>query len=240
MQQREPPATINSYNAFSNQFFLHNEHIEHPLPLFPQRVCANPAGGPETTTSSSLASSIVIQASTVQPQATSLFLLPTSSQSHIVNSTVYSTAKISIMNTPLIEARDTNTPTYSPHYLHTESFLSPVIETSAQTSFPLSMTVTVTPSNVPVDNGTTDSGSRMGALYATITVCIVFAIVIIALAVIIIFQSRRKLGGMLRSSKNGSKGNHGESWCMHFNSNKSRIMYKTFSLKTDYQGSTYI
>ena len=36
MQQREPPATINSYNAFSNQMGLLNEHIEHPLPSSPQ------------------------------------------------------------------------------------------------------------------------------------------------------------------------------------------------------------
>ena len=36
MQKRGPPATINSYNAFSNQMVLHNEHIEHPLPSSPQ------------------------------------------------------------------------------------------------------------------------------------------------------------------------------------------------------------
>jgi len=36
MQQREPPATINSYDAFSNQMGLHDEHIEHHLPSTPQ------------------------------------------------------------------------------------------------------------------------------------------------------------------------------------------------------------
>jgi len=36
MQQREPPATINSYDAFNNHIGLHNEHIEHPLPSTPQ------------------------------------------------------------------------------------------------------------------------------------------------------------------------------------------------------------
>jgi len=36
MLQREPPATINSYNAFNNHIGLHNEHIEHPLASSPQ------------------------------------------------------------------------------------------------------------------------------------------------------------------------------------------------------------
>jgi len=36
MLQREPPATINSYDAFSNQMGLLNEHIEHLLPSTPQ------------------------------------------------------------------------------------------------------------------------------------------------------------------------------------------------------------
>ena len=36
MQQREPPATINSYNVLSNQMDLHKEHIKHPLTLPPQ------------------------------------------------------------------------------------------------------------------------------------------------------------------------------------------------------------
>jgi len=38
MQQREPPATINSYDAFRNQMGLHDEHIEHPLPSPPQAM----------------------------------------------------------------------------------------------------------------------------------------------------------------------------------------------------------
>jgi len=36
MQQRETPATINSYDVFSNQMGLHSEHIKHPLPSSPQ------------------------------------------------------------------------------------------------------------------------------------------------------------------------------------------------------------
>jgi len=36
MLQQEPPATINAYNAFSNQMDLHNEHIDHSLPSSPQ------------------------------------------------------------------------------------------------------------------------------------------------------------------------------------------------------------
>jgi len=36
MQQREPPATINSYNVFSNQMTLPSERIKHPLPSSPQ------------------------------------------------------------------------------------------------------------------------------------------------------------------------------------------------------------
>ena len=36
MPWREPPATINSYNVFSNQMGLANEHIKHPLPSSPQ------------------------------------------------------------------------------------------------------------------------------------------------------------------------------------------------------------
>jgi len=36
MQKQEPPAIINSYNAFSNQMGLRNEHIEHPFPSTPQ------------------------------------------------------------------------------------------------------------------------------------------------------------------------------------------------------------
>ena len=33
MLQREPPATINSYDAFNNHIGLHDGHIEHPLTL---------------------------------------------------------------------------------------------------------------------------------------------------------------------------------------------------------------
>ena len=36
MQQQQPLATINSYDAFSNQMDLHSEHIKHPLPSSPQ------------------------------------------------------------------------------------------------------------------------------------------------------------------------------------------------------------
>ena len=36
MLQREPPATINSYDAFNNHIGLHDGHIEHPLASSPQ------------------------------------------------------------------------------------------------------------------------------------------------------------------------------------------------------------
>jgi len=36
MLQQEPPATINSYDVFSNQMGLPSEHIKHPLPSSPQ------------------------------------------------------------------------------------------------------------------------------------------------------------------------------------------------------------
>jgi len=36
MQQREPPATINSYNVFNNQMVLHNELTTHTFPSSPQ------------------------------------------------------------------------------------------------------------------------------------------------------------------------------------------------------------
>jgi len=32
MQQREPPATINSYDVLSNQMDFQTERIEHPFP----------------------------------------------------------------------------------------------------------------------------------------------------------------------------------------------------------------
>ena len=35
MPWREPPTTINSYDVFSNQMGLPNDHIKHPLPSSP-------------------------------------------------------------------------------------------------------------------------------------------------------------------------------------------------------------
>ena len=137
-------------------------------------VCADPSGGVAPT---GLA---------IQPQSTTLFSVPTLSQT--ASSSIYSTANINIINTPLIETTNTNTPTFSQEYLHTElPPSSPRMETTTR------FTLSGTPLNVPMNNDS--NGTRQEALIATVTVCVVFIIIILVLVGIIVFQIRRKVQG---------------------------------------------
>ena len=150
-----------------------------PPPTNSTPVCADPSGGVAPT---GLA---------IQPQSATLFSLPTLSQT--ASSSVYSTANINIINTPLIETTNTNTPTLSQEYLHTElPPSSPRMETTAR------FTVSGTPLNVPM-NSNDSNGTRQEALIATVTVCVVFIIIILVLVGIIVFQMRRKVQGIRKS-----------------------------------------
>ena len=144
-------------------------------------VCADPSGGVAPT---GLA---------IQPQSATLFPFPTPSQTR--SSSIYSTANINIIKTPLIEMTNTNTPTFSQEYLHTE-LPPPNVRMETTTRF----TVSVTPLNVPM-NGMNNSGGNstsQDALIATVTVCIVFILIIVVLVGIIIFLLRRKLQGTVK------------------------------------------
>ena len=145
-------------------------------------VCADPSGGVAPT---GLA---------IQPQSATLFPFPTPSQTR--SSGIYSTANINIIKTPLIEMTNTNTPTFSQEYLHTD-LPPPNIRMETITRF----TVSVTPLNVPMDgmNNSRGNGTSQDALIATVTVCVVFIIIIVILVGIIIFLLRRKLQGTIKS-----------------------------------------
>ena len=153
-----------------------------PPPANTTPVCADPSGGVAPT---GLA---------IQPQSATLFPFPTPSQTH--SSGIYSTANINIIKTPLIEMTNTNTPTFSQEYLHTD-LPPPNIRMEIITRF----TVSVTPLNVPMNgmNNSRGNGTSQDALIATVTVCVVFIIIIVILVGIIIFLLRRKLQGTVKS-----------------------------------------